>query len=308
MPNVAQLKPTSSKLKAKAPVNIDPGHIKAVLFGKSGVGKTWLALNFPAVYYIDTEGGAKLKHYTEKLIASGGAYLGAEDGANDFNVIIDQVIALATEKHKFKTLVIDSITKPYLTAIANEQERLGDKDAFGASKKPAVAQMRRLINWLSRLDLNVFLIAHEISEWGLVGSQRQEIGKTPDVYDKLIYETNLVLQIRAHSATRRDAVVYKSRLTGFPQGDLIVLQDGADRGYDAIAERFGRDFIEAEVTTIELATPEQVEQIKKLFEALNLTDEQIAKGLAKRAVENIAELSTKDAATIIAELRSKTEV
>ena len=37
-----------SKLKAKAPELTNPGHIKAVLFGKSGVGKTWLALNFPA--------------------------------------------------------------------------------------------------------------------------------------------------------------------------------------------------------------------------------------------------------------------
>jgi hypothetical protein len=45
-----------------------------------------------------------------------------------------------------------------------------------------------------------------------------------------------------------------------------------------------------------------------LFEALNLTGDQIAKGLAKRSVETVAELSTKDAATIIAELRAKTEV
>jgi AAA domain len=297
-----------SKLKAKAPELTNPGHIKAVLFGKSGSGKTWLALNFPSVYYIDSESGARLPHYTEKLSQSGGAYLSVHDGANDLNTIIEQVQLLATEKHQYKTLVIDSITKPFMTAIANEQERLGDRDAFGASKKPAVAQMRRLINWLSRLDLNVFLIAHEVSEWGLVNGQRTEIGKVADIYDKVIYETDLVLQVRAHSAKRRDAVVYKSRLLGFPTNDVILLQDGEDRGYEAIADRFGRDFIEAEGKTIELATPEQAAQIKKLFEALNLTEDQIGKGLAKRSVETVAELSTKDAATIITELKAKTEV
>ena len=152
-----------SKLKATAPDLTDPGHIKCVIFGKSGVGKTWLALNFPKPFYIDTEGGARLRHYQEKLIAAGGGYYGAKNGANDLDNIIDQISALATEKHEYKTLIIDSITKPWITTITNEQERLGDKDVFGASKKPAVAKMRRIINWIGRLDMNVFMIAHEIS-------------------------------------------------------------------------------------------------------------------------------------------------
>lgn len=296
-----------TKLKAIAPANIDPGHIKAILFGRPGAGKTWLALGFPRPYYIDTENGGRLPHYVEKLKAVGGAYLGPEDGANDFETIINQVKALATEKHEYRTLIIDSITKPFITAVANEQERLGDKDAFGASKKPAVASMRRLLNWLGRLDMNVFLVSHEISEWGLVGGQRQEIGKAPDIYEKATYDTDLVLQVRAHSATRRDAVVYKSRLTGFPQGDVVVLQDGVDKGYEEIAERYGRDYIQKEAEKIVLATDEQVEKLGKLFAALQLTEDQVNKGLAKHNVEFVSELSTSDAETLIIKLKKKIE-
>ena len=294
-----------SKLKATAPDLTDPGHIKCVIFGKSGVGKTWLALNFPKPFYIDTEGGARLRHYQEKLINAGGGYYGAKNGANDLDNIIDQISALATEKHDYKTLIIDSITKPWITAITNEQERLGDRDAFGASKKPAVAKMRRIINWIGRLDMNVFMIAHEISEWGMVGNERKEIGKAPDIYEKLIYELDLTLQVRAHSDTRRDAVVYKTRLTGFPHNQVIVLQDGEDKGYEAISERYGRDFIEAEVKPITPATPEQVERIKEMFKIMNLTEEQIAKGLAKKNAETVEDLSAEDAQTIINDIQKK---
>jgi hypothetical protein len=298
----------ATKLLAKPPGSVSPGHIKGVLFGKPGVGKTWTALSFPACYFLDVENGARLSHYTDRLVNSGGVYMGAEDGSQDFETVINQVIALCTEKHAFKTLVIDSITKLFELEIAREAERLGSKDAFGASKKPAIAHMRRLVVWLGRLQMNVWLIAHETSEWGVVDGQRTEIGKVPSIWPTLIHELDLTLQVRMHTAKRRDAAVYKSRLLGFPANDVIILQDGVDKGYESIAERFGKDFIEAKATQIILATSDQIEQITKLFAALNLSEDQISKGLSRRNAESIAELSMDDAAKIITELRSKIEV
>ena len=296
----------TTKLKARPPETVKPGHIKGVIYGKYGSGKTFLALSFPSVYLIDSEAGATRAHYAERLKASNGVYLGVDDGSQDFDTIIDQIKALATEDHPYKTLVIDSITKVYNLAIAKEAERLGSKDAFGASKKPAVAQMRRLISWISKLDMNVWLVAHEISEWGLVDGQRTEIGKTADVYDKLLYELDLTLQIRQHSAKRRDALVVKSRLSGFPANEAIVLQDnGIDMCYDEIATRYGKDSIEADVQPIALATNWQVARIKTLFDALNLTEEQISKGLAKKNAETVEDLSTEEAQTIIADIEKK---
>ncbi len=184
----------ASKLKAKDPVSATPARPKVLIFGKPGVGKTWTSLDFPGVYYIDSEGGANMDHYIAKLSASGGVYMGPEDGAGDLQVILDQVKALATEVHPYRTLVIDSISKPFNTSVALESERLGSKDAFGASKKPGLSLMRQLVIWLERLDMNVILIAHEKAEWGVnEKGERSEVGATFDAWEKLEYELHLAL-------------------------------------------------------------------------------------------------------------------
>src|SRR5262245_54048382 len=151
----------TTKLKARAPEDVKHGRIKGGVFGKGGAGKTWLALSFPRVYYIDTEGGADLPQYMERLKESGGVYFGRREGSTDAREVLAQVKALATEKHEYKTLVIDSISKLQNTMFAVEEERLGDKNAFGAYKKPAISFQRQLMTWLDRLDMNVWLIAHE---------------------------------------------------------------------------------------------------------------------------------------------------
>ena len=127
---------TKSRLKAVDPVSAEPSKPKILIYGKPGVGKTWTSLDFPKPYYIDTESGADLAHYTKKLKAAGGAYFGVDQGILDFKEVIEQVKALATETHEYKTLVIDSVSKIFNTAIAAEAERLGAADQYGASKKP----------------------------------------------------------------------------------------------------------------------------------------------------------------------------
>jgi hypothetical protein len=291
-----------SRLKAKAPELTGTGKAKGMLYGASGVGKTWFALTFPAPYYIDTEGGADLRHYQERLKASGGAYMGPEDGALDFNTIIDQMQTLATEQHPYKTLVVDSITKVYQATIAQEQERLGDKDAFGASKKPAVAAMRRLANWATRLDMNIWFIAHETSEWALdaTTNQRVEIGKAPDVWDKLVYELDLTLWVRRTGAAYpAKATVRKSRLTGFPNGETFQLT------YEDFSGRYGKDFIEAAAKTVTLASSEQVAEIERLVDLLKITPEDAEKVLTKAGADTWAEMSTEHAAKTVAWLMGK---
>jgi hypothetical protein len=289
-----------SKLKAKDPAVVTPGKIKMLVFAKSGVGKTWLSMDFPNPYYIDSEGGARLGHYQDKLKKAGGAYFGVEDGALDFPAVLEQIEALATEKHSYKTLAIGSITKLYQTAIANEASRLGDKDAFGASKKPAIAFMRRLVSWIQRLDMNVLFEAHEATEWGLnpKTGNREEVGQLPDVWDKLVYELDLTLRLEKRGPSRV-AVIRKSRLTGFPEGESFPLE------YLEFAERYGKDFIEAAVAPITLAKPEQVAEIKRLLELVKVEEKDIEKMLSKAKAESWEELTDKQAADVVTWLKKK---
>lgn len=248
----------TSKLKAVKPEQVKTTKPKIVVYGRGGIGKTWVALDFPNVYYIDTEKGATEKKYKEKLEKAGGMYFGIEQGSQDFNAVIEEVKNLSTEKHGYKTLVIDSFTKLFNIAIANEQDKMArDKkdDTFSASKKPAVSFARRLINAIDKLDMNVIIICHEKALW----QNQQQVGFTFDGWDKLEYELELNLHIIKTGESRK-AWVKKTRLEGFPDASSF------DWSYEEFANKYGKEIIEKEATPITLATPEQITEIKDLLE------------------------------------------
>lgn len=292
-----------SKLKAKDPKAAEPSKPKILIFGKPGVGKTWGALDFPSCYYIDTEGGANLPHYTDKLLKSGGVYLGPEDGALDFKTVIEQVKILATTKHPYRTVIIDSISELYNTAIADKQaelsEKHGDKSLFGAEKKPAIAAMKQLLSWAKRCDLNVLLIAHSKAEWGNDGKgERIEIGQTFDAWDKIEYALHLAMEITKQGPSRK-AKVRKSRLIGFPDGDSFPWS------YEDFSERYGKSVIEAAVKAIVLASPEQVSEIERLLEIVKVSEDDIEKWKAKADAETFSEFTQEQASGIISHLTNK---
>lgn len=288
-----------SKLKAVNPTTVEPTKPKFTIFGPPGVGKTWFGLSFPGVFYIDTEGGASRAHYMERLSKAGGQYLGVEQGSLDFETVIEQFKALASESHGFKTVVVDSISKLFNNAVAVEAERLGDKNAFGADKKPAIAFMRRLVAVTGRMDMNVIFVAHEKAEWGAdAKGDRVELGKVPDCWDKLIYELDLAFHAQKRGKTRV-AVVKKSRLIGFPESESF------DLDYEKFAERYGKEVIEKAAVAINLASPAQVYEIKRLVELLNIPADQQEKALEKANAEKFEELNAEQADKFIASLNKK---
>lgn len=287
------------KLIAKDPVEAEPSKPKMVLYGPSGVGKTWFTLGFPNVYYISPEMGATRAHYTKRLKENGGSYLGPEDGSTDFDVLIEQAKALAALKHDYKTLVVDSITEIFNLAVAKEAERLGAKNAFGADKKPAIAYMRRFISAINRLDMSVILVAHEKAEWGQDDTgQRIEKGKMPDCYDKLIYSLDLAFQAQKRGSSRL-AITRKSRLLGFPEGESFPLE------FADFSARYGKDIIEKVATPIVLASESQVQEIRRLVELLKIDSETTEKWFEKANVEKFEEFTAETAAKIIKTLSSK---
>jgi hypothetical protein len=288
-----------SRLRAKDPKAAEPSKPKVLIYGKPGVGKTWTAIDFPGVYYVDTEGGADLDHYTDKLKNAGGVYMGPSDGACDFSVVIEQIKALATERHPHRTVVVDSISKLFNTAVAIEAERLGDKNAFGADKKPAIASMRQLVSWLQKLDMNVILIAHEKAEWGQnEKGERVEIGQTFDCWEKLEYELHLALRIVKQGKSRK-AFIRKSRLVGFPEAESFAW------AYNEFADRYGREIIEGAVKQITLATPEQIADIQRLLGAVKVDDDFVQKCFAKAGAQAWSELEADQIEKVISFLKGR---
>jgi hypothetical protein len=287
----AEVKKKPSRLKAIKPELTLPSKPKMLLFGKPSVGKTWTSLDFPKCYYIDTERGATRKHYMSKLQKSGGAYMGPDEGSLDFPTVIEQVKALATEDHDFKTLIIDSFSKLYNTFAADAAETGGDD--FGRDKKEANKPTRKLISWLDRIDMNVILIAHEKDKWGVdAKGQRTVVGATFDAYEKMEYELDLALNI-IKTGPNRVARITKSRLAEFPESESLQWS------YKEFASRYGEEIIEKKTEQIVLATSHQVQQIIDLLDLVKLKEGTVEKWFKAAGVEGWEDMATAEIAKAI---------
>lgn len=276
-------------LKAKAPEEVKVSKPKFMIYGESGVGKTFFALDFPKPYLIDTEGGAVREQYQAKLKKIGGAYFGKEEGSQDFKAVINEVRELCTTKHEYKTLIIDSFTYLYMLEAA-EAEAKGGSD-FGRDKKAANVPTRQLISQLEKCDLNVILICHSKQSWERRGKDIINTGTTFDGYEKLEYILDLAIEIQKGGKT---FFVKKSRITGLPQGDSFPLS------YDKFADIYGRDVVEASAIPIVLATASEVARLKTLCEGLKVDQETIDKWLTKCAVESMEEMTQSQIQSLIA--------
>ena len=273
-------------LKGKDPKAAKPSKPKILIFGAPGVGKTWGALDFPSTYYIDCEGGANLDHYTDKLKRSGGIYLGVEDGSLDMDVITEEIMTLATTKHPYRTLVIDSYSKLFQADVARSldeiQRKQGmDASTFGREKIRAINKTRKWLEWFTKLDMNVILICHEKTKW----TDGKEAGFTFDGWEKLEYELHLALHITKQGATRKARVV-KSRIESFK--DLEVF----DWSYATFADKYGKDVMEADAVAVVLASAEQVGEYNALLSTVKVDPKVIEKW--NDAVEDVAELTAED--------------
>lgn len=283
-------------LKAVKPEVVKPSKPKFLISGKSGVGKTSFALEFEKPYLIDTEGGAVREQYTKKLLASGGAYFGKEQGSQDFKLVIEEIKALATSKHDYKTLVIDSFTKLYNMAAAEAEVTVGND--FGRDKKEANKPTRQLIRWLEKIDMTVILICHQKDKYERQGKEVVYAGTTFDGWDKLEYDLDLWIEIRK-TGKERSFVVKKSRVASFIEGTETELS------YQKFVELYGKEVIAAAPQPLVMASPAQVAELKRLIEFVRLDDEIVEKWLKKAGAEEFEEMSTEQITKCIDFIKAK---
>lgn len=290
-------------LKGKHPKKAEPKKPKILAYGDAGVGKTWGALDFPACYYIDSEGGANLPHYTDKLVRSGGVYMGPEDGSNDIEAVVRELQLLTTTRHEYRTLVIDSYSHLYQTRIAQEYTKMSAQpnrdmaNTYGAEKKPAIASTKQMLVWLEKLDMTCILICHEAQDW----KNKDEKGNAPitfDGYEKLKYILHLVMHISKQGNSRK-AKIGKCRLEQFREGEVI------DWGYEAFASRYGREVIEATATPLLPATTDQIHAIVQLAELTKLDEETRVKWFDKAGVDSWGQMDSTTIQACIDYLTSK---
>jgi hypothetical protein len=252
--------------------------LKALFFGPAGSGKTTAAIQFPKPYLIDTEKGAENDQYVNLLNDKGGAYF----GTSDFDDMVKEVTALLTEKHEFRTLVIDPLTTVYDNLLTKAEIKVGTE--WGRHYGEANKQMKHLINLLLRLDMNVIITSHAKKDFsdGMVAAGGEQ-KTTFDCWKKLDYLFDLVFRIEKRGNERVGRVV-KTRCESFPENDVFPFS------YDTIAEKYGRKVLERTAVAEILASPETVAELRRLIDLLKTPPETVDKWLDKAQAETLEEL------------------
>lgn len=253
-------------LRAKKPEAVTK-RLKLFMYGPAGVGKTTAAIQFPNSYIIDSERGAE--NY-DKLITSSGS---AVFQTTDIHDVIAEVKSLLTEKHDYRTLVIDPITPLYNDLLEKCEYKVGTD--FGRHYGEANKTMKRLANLIMTLDMNVVVTAHAKKEYG---QNLAVLGHTFDGWRQLDYWFDLVVEL-GKKGKKRFAKVVKTRVDSFPDEDVF------EWSYDAIRKRYDASMLEKEAQIMALAAPQQVAQIKELLNVVRLPEGTVDKWFAKAGVD-----------------------
>ena len=253
-------------LRARKPEAVTK-RLKLFMFGPAGVGKTTAAIQFPNSYIIDAERGTE--NYDKLITASGSSVF----QTTDVNEVVQEVKALLTEKHDFRTLVIDPITPIFNDLLEKCETQVGSD--FGRHYGAANKTMKRLANLIMNLDMNVIVTAHAKAEYG---ENLRKLGYTFDGWKQLDYWFDLVVEL-GKKGKKRMARVAKTRIETFPDEDVF------EWSYDAIKKRYDASILEREAQQVALASPEQVKELKELLHVVRLPEGLVDKWFSKARVD-----------------------
>lgn len=286
-------------LKGKVPEVLNEPRFKALFYGNHGVGKSHVMCSIKDAYVIDTENLGEYPDFMEMLKNNNSAYA----AVSDLSEIVDEIKELMSTPNHYKTVIIDSLTPPYLMAVGMEAERLSNKEKntegteFGkntAKPKRALASLALL---LSRIDMNVIVTAHEkaLYEGG------EEIGKIYDIPDKMGYMLGAVFHLTLAGKNRKARVIKSRYGKQFPINDFLDFNDG----YGEICKRMGVKTFERDAVTEPLASESQMSEFAQLCNILSVPEESINKWLSKGKASNLSELSAKNLSALINSLKDR---
>lgn len=184
----------------------DSKRLKLFLFGGAGVGKTYTALCFPKPFVIDTE--LRNQKYYKKMELQQGVLYQTEDHEEILNV----VRTLASTKHEFQSLVIDSATLVYQRVVSDFEKKKGARSKPNEEYQSANNWFRKFVHLLRKVDMHVIFTAEAKDIYNLDAQERAKqiaelnkdyvTGKTFDTYKRLDHMCDLTFEVKFDGARR----------------------------------------------------------------------------------------------------------
>jgi hypothetical protein len=311
----------SAQLRGK-PVTECNQRLKLFLFAESGCGKSYFCTQFPKTYYIDCERRIKRQLYVDHLNKNGSVVWQTDR----FDDLLAEIKTLASVKHNYQTLVVDSIT-PIYTKLVDDCHanllKLGRKLRFSEEYQEANKRFKKLTDLLQVLDMNVIVTAHSKANW----EDDKANGTTFDAYKKFDYYFEVVMEAKLEKDPKKDmtyykAVIKKSTIVSLaPNHKINFSYDEFKRLYDKELQSFTPiPVIEAEEMPLSAAKVHNIPAVKTkikvlsedvkshlmfLMGELQLSDEVKSQWFDKLKVSNIEELSEAKAQHEIQKIEAK---
>jgi len=276
-------------LKAKKPEAVEK-RLKLFMFGPPGSRKTTSALQFPKSVLIDMERGSE--QFPKAIAATGSIVLRTTDPDD----IVDEVKTLLTEKHDYRTLIIDPVTIFY-HSVQEKWSRTFERYAKTEKEKElqdfgmrywgrVKSEYKAFLRLLMKLDMNVIMTSHQKD---IYGPNMQKVGIGPDSMKGDDYVFDYIFRLRVDPVSDKAfAITEKQRCE--PQEPQKSPKE-VEWSYDNFLKFYGADLIERAAVATKLATKEQVEEITRLTSVVRVDDQDIVKLFTKHDVDSWDELT-----------------
>lgn len=287
-------------LKAKKP-EVKEKRLKMFVFGPAGVGKTTASLQFPRSYIIDTEHGTDF--YAESINKAKSVVIHTLNP----DEIKEELKALLTEKHDYKTLIIDPITQVY-NATQEKWTRVFEKHA--KTEKDAEVQDFGMRYWgkvkgdfksiqrlMLALDMNVIITSHQKDVYG---TGFNKVGVTYDSMKGDDYLFDLVFRVERKNGS---LMAYKVKERAEIGKEKFPAE--FEWSYANFVKYYGKEIIEKDAAPVLMATDEQVEKVQKLLEIVKVPEETVNSWFLKADVSEWSEMNGEQIVKVIDFLEKK---